>query len=94
MREFYNPTRNIRGTRHAVECHKEYEGMPGFSPEYREEHVCDVVFNFPHDEEGVYVQFREGTHVLEAEDIEQIQRIITNGLEFYQSLLPLIPDEK
>lgn len=81
MKEFYEKSESIRGTRYAVRLVKRVKGMPGFAPDYRDRVVCDVVFKFPHGEGETYVQFEDNPPILEKSDVEQILEVIKRDFD-------------
>lgn len=75
MKKEYKALGTIRGTRYFVEVIKTCKGIPGFAPEEYDRKVCDVVFNFPHGEEGVYFQFDDRCPTLEQSELEELLSI-------------------
>lgn len=92
MKEFKRIMGSIRGTRHSIELVKRVKGMPGFAPEYRDYVVGEVVFNFPHNEECVYLQLEDNVPILEKEDVKHILEIMNR--KFNKKDWDNLPDNK
>jgi len=77
MKQEYEISPNIRGTRYVIHLSKTVKGWPGFAPESYEATVGDVIVKY--DDEIPYFQCHEAPPILSIENIEEIVAIMKRG---------------